>query len=133
MSEDSARYALAWAPQSPVADGLQLKVGSGLVSIFDPEQGGVMLEKIKQIRRELAEESAMSLPPVRIQDDFWLQDHEYELLILGESAGCEEAEEHARNADAIAVRLKQMFLAHRSRITSLKSPADSMRSVTPPP
>jgi flagellar biosynthesis component FlhA len=56
-------------------------VGQNLIPIFDPDQGGLILDGIHQIRQQILQEEDFKVPPVRIMDDESKEVREYVLLI----------------------------------------------------
>ncbi|WP_432799473.1 flagellar biosynthesis protein FlhA [Poriferisphaera sp. WC338] len=64
-------------------DTLELEVGYGLVKLVDASQGGDLLDRISMIRRQLASDLGLVMPPVRIRDNMQLQPHDYNLKIRG--------------------------------------------------
>ncbi|CAG0999778.1 Flagellar biosynthesis protein FlhA [Phycisphaerales bacterium] len=64
-------------------DVLELEVGYGLVQLVDASQGGDLLDRISAIRRQLAVELGLVMPPVRIRDNMQLGLHDYRLKIRG--------------------------------------------------
>jgi len=64
-------------------DTLELEVGFGLVQLVDTAQGGDLLERINAVRRQLAAEIGLVMPPVRIRDNLQLASDEYRLKIRG--------------------------------------------------
>ncbi len=64
-------------------DTLELEVGYALVSLVDTAQGGDLLDRISAIRRQLAVELGLVMPPVRIRDNMQLASSEYRLKIRG--------------------------------------------------
>jgi flagellar biosynthesis protein FlhA len=64
-------------------DTLELEVGYALVALVDTTQGGDLLERISAIRRQLATEVGMVMPPVRIRDNMQLPATEYRIKIRG--------------------------------------------------
>ena len=64
-------------------DTLELEVGYALVRLVDASQGGDLLDRITMIRRQLAAELGLVMPPVRIRDNMQLQPHDYSLKIRG--------------------------------------------------
>ncbi|HKG03895.1 MAG TPA: flagellar biosynthesis protein FlhA, partial [Conexibacter sp.] len=58
-------------------DPLELAIGFGLVPLVDESAGGSLLARVKTIRRQIAAELGMVIPPVRIRDDVSLDSHEY--------------------------------------------------------
>ncbi len=64
-------------------DPMELEVGYGLVRLVDPNQGGDLVERITMIRRQLALDLGIVLPPVRIRDNGQLGHSEYIIKIRG--------------------------------------------------
>ncbi len=64
-------------------DILELEVGSGLIPFVAAEQGGELLERIKSIRRQLALEMGVIIPPVHIRDNMQLKPNQYAIIIKG--------------------------------------------------
>ncbi|MEO1130798.1 MAG: flagellar biosynthesis protein FlhA, partial [Planctomycetota bacterium] len=64
-------------------DTLELEVGYGLVSLVDANQGGDLLDRISAIRRQLAAEIGLVMPPVRIRDNMTLSPNVYRVKIRG--------------------------------------------------
>ncbi len=64
-------------------DTLELEVGYGLVRLVDTTQGGDLLNRITMIRRQLASELGLVMPPVRIRDNMQLQPNDYAIKIRG--------------------------------------------------
>ena len=64
-------------------DILELEVGYGLIPLVDAEQGGELLERIKSIRRQLALEMGVIIPPVHIRDNMQLKPNQYAIIIKG--------------------------------------------------
>ncbi len=64
-------------------DTLELEVGYALVRLIDQSQGGDLLERITMIRRQLAGEMGLIMPPVRIRDNMQLQPNDYNIKIRG--------------------------------------------------
>lgn len=76
-------------------DVLELEVGYGLLHLVDPSQGGDLLERIRSIRRQIALEMGVVVPPIRIRDNLQLRPTEYLILIKGvEGARGELKEDH---------------------------------------
>ncbi len=77
------------APAAPAVeellkvDTLELEVGYGLVSLVDVKQGGDLLDRIAAIRRQIAAEVGLVMPPVRIRDNMTLQPNTYRVKIRG--------------------------------------------------
>lgn len=62
-------------------DTLELEVGYALVSLVDTHQGGDLLDRISAIRRQLAVELGLVMPPVRIRDNMQLPASVYRVKI----------------------------------------------------
>lgn len=71
--------------QAMHVDTLELEVGYGLVRLIDQSQGGDLLDRITAIRRQLAGELGLVMPPVRIRDNMQLQPSEYHIKMRGNS------------------------------------------------
>ncbi len=69
--------------QALSVDTLELEVGYALVRMVDTSQGGDLLDRITMIRRQLAGEAGLVMPPVRIRDNMQLQPNEYHIKIRG--------------------------------------------------
>jgi flagellar biosynthesis protein FlhA len=67
----------------PPLDILAIEVGYGLIPLVDAEQSGELLERIKTIRRQMAHEIGIIIPPVHIQDNMQLNPGEYTILLKG--------------------------------------------------
>jgi flagellar biosynthesis protein FlhA len=65
-------------------DLLGLEVGYGLIPMLDVNQGGTVLERIKAVRRQMAQELGIVVPPVRIRDNLQLPPNTYRILLRGE-------------------------------------------------
>ncbi len=64
-------------------DPLELEIGYGLISIVDTEQGGDLLQRITQLRKQCAVEVGILIPPIRIRDNIQLKPNEYIIKIKG--------------------------------------------------
>ncbi|MEM0984270.1 MAG: flagellar biosynthesis protein FlhA [Planctomycetota bacterium] len=64
-------------------DTMELEVGYGLVRLVDKTQGGDLLDRITSVRRQLAVETGLVMPPVRIRDNVQLAPNEYRIKIRG--------------------------------------------------
>ncbi|BAM04443.1 flagellar biosynthesis protein FlhA [Phycisphaera mikurensis] len=64
-------------------DTLELEIGYALVTLVDPSQGGDLLDRITLIRRQLAAENGLVMPPVRIRDNMEAQPNTYRLKVRG--------------------------------------------------
>ncbi len=96
-AEAAARRAAATAkesaatagPAAPTVDDLlkvdllELEVGYGLVPMVNQAEGGSLLDRISAIRRQLAAELGLVLPPVRIRDNAQMSQWGYRVKIRG--------------------------------------------------
>src|SRR5947209_5594762 len=64
-------------------DPLELAIGFGLVPLVDQKAGGSLLSRVSAIRRQIAGEIGMVIPPVRIHDEVGLDSHEYVVKVRG--------------------------------------------------
>jgi flagellar biosynthesis protein FlhA len=64
-------------------DPLELAIGFGLVPLVDAAAGGTLLSRVSVIRRQIASDLGMVIPPVRIHDELGLDSHEYLLKVRG--------------------------------------------------
>ena len=67
----------------PPIDVLALEVGYGLIPLVDVEQDGELLERIKSIRRQIAQEIGIVVPSIHIQDNMKLRPGAYSILLKG--------------------------------------------------
>ncbi len=92
--EASARAeAAATAPEpAPVedllnVDTLEIEIGYGLVQLVDSARGGNLLDRISMIRRQLAVEIGIVVPPVRIRDNMQMEPNDYRVKLRGAAIG----------------------------------------------
>ena len=65
-------------------DPLELGIGFGLVPMVDRRSGGgTLVRRVSMIRRQIAGELGMVIPPVRIHDEIDLDSHEYVFKVRG--------------------------------------------------
>ncbi len=64
-------------------DLMEVQVGYGLISLVDGGQGGALLDRIKGLRRQFAEQMGFVLPPIHIRDNLQLRPNEYAALLKG--------------------------------------------------
>ncbi|MDD3587661.1 MAG: flagellar biosynthesis protein FlhA [Thermoguttaceae bacterium] len=67
-----------------MVDPMELEIGSGLVPLADPAAHGDLMQRIGQIRKELASQLGLVLPRVRIRDSLNLDVNQYRIKINGE-------------------------------------------------
>ena len=64
-------------------DDFEIEIGYGLIPLVDSKQGGNLLGRITTIRKSLAMELGMVVPPIRIRDNIQLKSDEYIFKIHG--------------------------------------------------
>ncbi len=67
----------------PPVDVLGLEVGYGLIPLVDEEQNGELLERIRSIRRQFAQEMGVIVPPLHVRDNLQLKSAGYSILVRG--------------------------------------------------
>lgn len=68
-------------------DLLALEVGFDLVPLVDRQRGGELIKRITQIRKQIAQELGVVVPPMRVRDNLQLSSNEYQLLVSGTRVG----------------------------------------------
>jgi flagellar biosynthesis protein FlhA len=86
-------------------DAMELEVGYGLVRLVDAAKGGDLLDRISMIRRQVAIELGIIVPPIRIRDNIQLSANDYLVKIKG-------------NTVARGVTYPEQFLAMDNGATS---------------
>lgn len=64
-------------------DALGLEIGYGLIGLVDAKQGGDLLSRISTIRKQLASELGIVVPPIRIRDNVQLRPNQYRVKVKG--------------------------------------------------
>jgi flagellar biosynthesis protein FlhA len=64
-------------------DQLEVEVGYNLISYVLPEQGGDFLDRVSMIRKQMASNLGIIIPPVRILDNLQLQPNIYRIKLKG--------------------------------------------------
>ncbi|MHB2147784.1 flagellar biosynthesis protein FlhA [Calditrichota bacterium LG25] len=67
-------------------DPFEIELGYGLIPLVDANQGGNLLKRISTIRKSLAIELGILVPPIRIRDNIQLNANEYVFKIYGVKA-----------------------------------------------
>jgi flagellar biosynthesis protein FlhA len=83
--EDATAATPASEPIEPstIVEILSVEVGYALVSLVDEKQGGTLLNRVRAIRRQIANETGMVVAPVRIADNLQLGPRAYTILVKG--------------------------------------------------
>ena len=64
-------------------DPLELEIGYGLIPLVDKENGGDLLHRITMIRKQVALELGIIIPPIRIRDNIQLRPNDYSMKLRG--------------------------------------------------
>ncbi len=64
-------------------DPMELEIGYSLIPIVDPEQGGDLLNRITIVRKQIAMDLGIIVPPIRIRDNVQLRPNSYQIKIRG--------------------------------------------------
>jgi flagellar biosynthesis protein FlhA len=84
-AKDAAALAALPSPEEPMGevgvDALELAIGFGLVPLVDGGSSGSLLRRVSMIRRQIAGELGIVIPPVRIHDELGMESHEYVLKV----------------------------------------------------
>src|SRR4029079_10133235 len=64
-------------------DPLEIEVGYALVTIVDETRGGTLLGRVRSIRKQIAGETGLVVPPVRVADNLQLGPRTYTILVKG--------------------------------------------------
>lgn len=88
---DEAPDAIEEVERYLFVDPLELEIGYGLISLVDPEHGGDLQHRITMIRKQVALEQGIIIPPIRIRDNIQLKPDEYVVKLRGHQIGQGEA------------------------------------------
>lgn len=88
QKEEAEEEKTAPTPQEELAgllqvDPLELEIGYGLIPLVDKEQGGDLLDRIANLRRQIALSLGFIVPPIRIRDNITLDQGEYVIKVQG--------------------------------------------------
>ncbi|HHF7366619.1 TPA: flagellar biosynthesis protein FlhA [Legionella bozemanae] len=80
---------LSWDDVNPV-DVISLEVGYRLIPLVDQAQGGVLLSRIKGVRKKISQELGFLIPSVHVRDNLDLKPNHYRIslagVVMGEAA-----------------------------------------------
>jgi flagellar biosynthesis protein FlhA len=74
-------------PQMEPPDQLSLELGYGLIPLVDKDKGAELLERVKEMRRQIALDMGIVIPIIRIIDNIQLASSEYCFKIRGVDVG----------------------------------------------
>jgi flagellar biosynthesis protein FlhA len=70
-------------PDVAAVDPLGVEVGYALIALVDEKQGGTLLSRIRAIRKQIATDSGLVVPPVHVADNLQLGPRTYAILLKG--------------------------------------------------
>ena len=68
-------------------DALELEVGHGLLSLIDTDKGGELPGRVTTLRRQIATDLGIVLPPCHLRDNLRLEPNEYKIRVRGNEIG----------------------------------------------
>ncbi|MGE5314769.1 MAG: flagellar biosynthesis protein FlhA [Acidobacteriota bacterium] len=71
-------------------DPLELEIGYGLIPLVDESQGGDLFRRITNIRKQLALELGVLVPPIRVRDNLQLAPNQYVIKVRGNVLATDE-------------------------------------------
>lgn len=88
VQEEEEKRAAEEVPPEKIEDYLALdilgvEIGYALIPLVDESQGGDFLDRVTTLRRQMAQDLGIIVPPVRIRDNIRLVSNEYKILIKG--------------------------------------------------
>ncbi len=66
---------------------MEAEIGYAIIPLIDPSQGGDMLDRIGTIRKQMAIEMGIVVPPIRIRDNIQIKPTEYIIRVKGAESG----------------------------------------------
>lgn len=69
-------------PSSKI-DVMEMEIGYAIIPLVNPKQGGKLLESITKLRKKIASELGIIVPPIRIRDNISLKPNQYIIKIMG--------------------------------------------------
>jgi flagellar biosynthesis protein FlhA len=82
-SEAAAAPAADATDVPPPVEPLSVAIGYALVAIADEKQSGTLLSRVRAIRRQIATETGIVVPPVHVADNLQLGPRTYTILVKG--------------------------------------------------
>ena len=86
QADEQAPKELGWDDVQPV-DILGLEVGYRLIPLVDKSQGGLLLGRIKGVRKKLSKDLGSLMPTIHIKDNLELSPNAYHITLKGISLG----------------------------------------------
>lgn len=96
---------------------LEFQMGKGLVDLVDPSKGGILLEEITRIRKEIKEEFGFLLPGVRCRDNLTFKPLEYAIVVRKSVVARKELKQSGeKTKDDIAAHLREVFTSQMASL-----------------
>ncbi|GEM_PF-1847262 len=90
---------------------LEFQMGRGLLDLVDPSKGGILLEEITRIRKDIEKEHGFILPGVRCRDNLTYNPLEYAIIVRKKVVARKELQHfNEKTKDEIAAHLKEVFM-----------------------
>jgi flagellar biosynthesis protein FlhA len=103
-ASDEEENELSWNDVNPV-DLIGIEVGYRLISLVDKAQGGVLLSRLKGVRKKLSQDLGFLIPAVHIRDNLDISPSHYKITLMGVTMG--DAEIHSDKH--LAINSGQVF------------------------
>ena len=71
-------------------DPLELEIGYNLIGLVDTEQGGDLFDRITSMRKQIALEVGIIVPPIRVRDNLLLNPDQYSVKVRGNEIATNE-------------------------------------------
>jgi flagellar biosynthesis protein FlhA len=84
---DAARPAPERMQDLIAVDAIELEVGHGLLRLIDLEKGGELPGRVTSLRKQIATDLGVVLPPVHLRDNLRLEPNEYRIRLRGIEVG----------------------------------------------
>jgi flagellar biosynthesis protein FlhA len=68
-----------------VSDRIGVEIGYRLIPLVDKDRGGTLLDRVTALRKQLAREQGLLVPPIRIKDNLQLAPTSYRVLLHGQA------------------------------------------------
>ncbi len=71
-------------------DPMEVEIGYALIPLVDASRGNDLLDRIAMIRRQIASDLGLLVPPIRIRDNIQLKPNQYQIKIRGHKIALSE-------------------------------------------
>jgi flagellar biosynthesis protein FlhA len=71
-------------------DPMEVEIGYALIPLVDASRGNDLLDRIAMIRRQIAADMGLLVPPIRIRDNIQLKPNQYQIKIRGHKVALSE-------------------------------------------